>query len=66
MNFRIKELRKAKRMSQDELSTKSGVSRTIISFLENGYDLDTKIGTLIKIANALEVPLSALFFAESV
>ena len=61
MQFRIKELRKANRMSQEELSEKSGVSRTIVSFLENGNETDTKVGTLLKIAEALEVPLAALF-----
>lgn len=61
MQFRIKELRKANRMSQEELSEKSGVSRTIVSFLENGNETDTKVGTLLKIAEALEVPLTALF-----
>lgn len=61
MQFRIKELRKANRMSQEELSEKSGVSRTSVSFLENGNETDTKVGTLLKIAEALEVPLTALF-----
>lgn len=61
MQFRIKELRKANRMSQEELSEKSGVSRTIVSFLENGNETNTKVGTLLKIAEALEVPLTALF-----
>lgn len=61
MQFRIKELRKANRMSQEELSEKSGVSRTIVSFLENGNETDTKVGTLLKIADALDVPLAALF-----
>jgi transcriptional regulator with XRE-family HTH domain len=61
MQFRIKELRKDRRMSQEELSEKSGVSRTIVSFLENGSETDTKVGTLLKIADALDVPLAALF-----
>ena len=61
MQFRIKELRKASRMSQEELSEKSGVSRTIVSFLENGNETDTKVGTLQKIATALDVPIAALF-----
>lgn len=34
MKYRIKELREEKRMTQEELSEKSGVSRSIISKLE--------------------------------
>lgn len=36
MGFKIRECRNEINMSQEELSKKSGVSRTIISGLENG------------------------------
>ena len=36
MGYRIKEVREEKRMTQEELSAKSGISRTTISGLENG------------------------------
>lgn len=61
MGYKIKELRKAKKMSQEELAKKSGVSRTIISFLENGKCVETKTGTLQRIAEALDVTLAFLF-----
>lgn len=57
MGYKIRELRKERKMSQQELSEKSGVSRTIISFLETGKMVESKMGTLQKIADALEVPL---------
>jgi transcriptional regulator with XRE-family HTH domain len=61
MGYKIKDLRIARNMSQEELAEKSGVSRTIISFLETGKDVETKTGTLQKIAKALDVSLAFLF-----
>ena len=37
MGYKIKEIREAKKMTQEELAEKSGVSRGTISALENGY-----------------------------
>ena len=54
MGYRIRECRKEKNMSQCELAEKSGVSRTIISGLENGTITTTTTDTLLKIAKALE------------
>lgn len=53
MGFKIKECRKELNMSQEELSKRSGVSRTIISGLENGAITVTTTETLLKIAKAL-------------
>lgn len=64
MGYRIKELRETKKMTQEELAEKSGVSRTIISFLENGSP-NTTSKTLVSIARALEVSIDQLFFNES-
>ena len=61
MGYKIRELRRARKMSQAELAEKSGVSRTIISFLETGKSVETKTGTLQKIAEALDVSLAFLF-----
>lgn len=61
MGYKIKDLRIARNMSQEELAEKSGVSRTIISFLETGKAVETKTGTLQKIAKALDVSLAFLF-----
>ena len=46
MGYRIKEVREEKRMTQEELSAKSGISRTTISGLENGTVRSTSTKTL--------------------
>lgn len=56
---KIKKLRIAKGMSQDELAKKSGISRVAIGNYERG-DRVPKIDVLSKIAVALEVSLSEL------
>ncbi len=48
-------------MTQDELSKKSGVSRSIISSLESGKTTVTTTDTLLKIANALNKKVSEIF-----
>jgi len=59
--FKIKEAREKAGMSQDELSKKSGVSRTIISGLETGTINVTTTRTLKKIAEALGIKVSDIF-----
>ena len=60
----LKETRERQGLSQEELSRKSTVSRTIISELENGKtDVITNI-TLEKIANALEKKVATIFFNQ--
>lgn len=61
MWYRIKEIRNEKGMSQEELSVKSGISRTIISGLESGTRTNTSSGTLLKIADALGVGVEEIF-----
>lgn len=61
MRFKIKEFREEKRLSQQELAAKSGVSRATISGLENGAVVVTTTETLIKIARALEKRVSDIF-----
>jgi len=46
---RIKELRLAKRLSQEELSFRSGLHRTALSLIERG-ERDPKLITLLKVA----------------
>lgn len=58
MRYKIKELRKEKKMTQKELAYASGVSRAIISKLENGEAVTTSTSTLSKIANTLNVKVS--------
>lgn len=61
MEFKIKERRQEAGMSQEELSEKSGVSRTIISGLESGTITTTTTKTLVKIAEALGLKVSDIF-----
>lgn len=61
MQFRIEELRKKRRWSQEELAEKSGVSRTIITRLESTPDVTTTTKTLQAIADAFGVSIKYLF-----
>lgn len=62
MKNRLKEVREYKGMSQEELSEKSGVSRTTISELETEKKEVTTNITLEKIAKALGKKVSDIFF----
>lgn len=66
MKYSIEEARKDKGLTQNELSIRSGVSRTIISGLESGRIQNTTAGTLLKIASALEVNVEDIFFTSDV
>lgn len=66
MGYKIKEVRESQKMTQEELSEKSGVSRGTISALENGAVRTTTTKTLLKIARALNVGIDQIFFSESV
>ena len=66
MDFRIKEIREEKGMTQAELSLKSGVSRSIINGLETGRTTTTTTDTLKKIAVALGKRVSEIFFEQMV
>lgn len=61
MEYKIKERREKIGISQEELSKKSGVSRTIISGLETGTITTTTTKTLLSIAEALECKVSDIF-----
>ena len=60
----LKEIREEKGFSQEELSKKSSVSRTIISELENNKTDVITNATLEKLANALERKVTDIFFQE--
>lgn len=66
MGYRIKEVRILRRMTQEELSKKSGVSRAIISGLESGSRKETTTKTLLAIAIALGTTVDDLFFNDAV
>lgn len=62
MAYKIKEKREKKKLTQQALADKSGVSRQIISRLENEEDVITTTDTLKKIASALGCKVSDIFF----
>ena len=59
---RLKEIREKKGLTQEELSAKSGVSRTIISYLENDRTECVMTSTLTKLADALGEKVTTIFF----
>lgn len=61
MQTKIKEYREKENMTQEELAEKSGVSRTTISYLENGLLNSTTNTTMLKIANALNCKVNEIF-----
>lgn len=61
MKNKLKEIREEKRMTQEELSTKSGVSRPTIVAIENNTAYNTTLNTLIKLSDALETPFDKIF-----
>ncbi len=63
MKTKIKYYRELNHMTQEELSAKSDVSRTIISGLENGTLEVTTNTTMKKLSNALGVGIVELFYS---
>ena len=61
MGHKIKDRREALRMSQEELSAKSGISRQTISSIENNPEKSVSTKTLEKIASALGTTIGNLF-----
>lgn len=57
----IREMREQKSLSQGDVETRTGLLRTYISRVENGYTVPS-IETLEKIARAFDVPLWQLFY----
>ena len=62
MGYRIKERREELRMSQEELSEKSGVNRTTIAAIETGKAEQVMTGTLVALAKALETTVDNIFY----
>lgn len=59
--YNLKAIRREKKMSQEELSAKSGVSRVIIGRLESDKDFVTTTTTLRALAAALDVSVCDIF-----
>ena len=51
---KIRDCRKSKKMSQEELAKRSNLSRARISAIENGKCRDILVSTLVTIASALD------------
>ena len=64
MGYKIKERREELRMSQEELSQKSGVNRTTISSLETGKAVNVLAGTLVALAKALDTTIDKIFYPD--
>ncbi len=64
MRYKVKELREKRGMTQHELAEKSGISRVIISKMEQEKSTTTLTKTLVKVASALNVSVSSLFLKE--
>ena len=62
VKYRIKEIRREKGLTQEELSTKSGVSRATICALERDEGTVTTTRTLFFLAEALGVEMDELFY----
>ena len=62
---KIKCYRKKNKMTQEQLSEKSGISRATISMLENDITKEVLTSTLKALADALETTVSDLFFADN-
>lgn len=65
MAYNIREIRRQRHITQEELARRSNVSRGTISALERGTQSQTTVKTLLKLANALDVDVGN-FFANSV
>lgn len=63
MPFKIRETRKERGFTQEELAKRAHVSRATIIGLENGSITVTTTETLTKIANALGKKVSDIFLA---
>jgi transcriptional regulator with XRE-family HTH domain len=59
MAMRVKEWRERRRLTQEQLADKAGISRGFLARLETARH-DPKLSTLEKIAKALRVPLTEL------
>lgn len=62
INNRLKEVREKRGWTQQELAEKSGVSRTTIWMLENHKTDCANTNTLVRLADALNMKVSSLFF----
>ena len=63
MPYKLREMRKKREMSQEDLSKAANVSRQTIVNLESGELVNTTAATLRKLAEALDCSVSDIFCA---
>lgn len=63
MKTKVKQYREELGLSQEELARKSGISRTVISGLENDTIKSTTNTTMEKICNVLNKTVIEVFFS---
>jgi transcriptional regulator with XRE-family HTH domain len=61
ISTRLRKLREEKNLSQGDIERRTGLLRCYISRVENGHTVPS-LGTLEKLAAALEIPLFRLFY----
>lgn len=61
MKNSLQQLRWARNWSQLYLSKRSGVSRTLISTIENHTEINPSVGTSLRLAQALGVKVEDIF-----
>ncbi|MDY5463121.1 helix-turn-helix transcriptional regulator [Hornefia butyriciproducens] len=64
MKNKIRERRIELEMSQDQLSSASGVARTVISQLENGTREVITSDTMLRLAKALDCSVADIFLLD--
>ncbi|MEQ8173202.1 MAG: helix-turn-helix transcriptional regulator [Candidatus Eremiobacterota bacterium] len=62
--YRVKDERELQKMTQSELSEKTGLTQKFISELENNKYVSISDQTMEKIASALNTTVPELFYAE--
>ena len=61
ISARLRKLREERNLSQGDIENRTGLLRCYISRVENGHTVPS-LGTLEKLAAALEIPLFQLFY----
>ncbi len=63
MNNRVKELRKDKGLTQEDLAEIIGVSRQTVNAIEK-QKFDPSLNTAFKMAKLFELPIESIFLSE--
>lgn len=61
MKNNLQKLRWTRDWSQEQLARKSGVSRALISSIENHTELNPSVGAALKLSHALNVKVEDIF-----